>query len=199
LIDIDTNDVLEAASTKWNFLRFTPGLVGGHCIGVDPYYLTHRAERAGYHPEVILAGRRVNDSTGYRVARQCMRMLMRRSGAKGLVTVLGFTFKENVPDTRNSKVVDIVRELRGFSIPVQVHDPIADPEETEAEYGVKLLRRDELQPADALIFAVPHENYLAEGWPLVTGLLKNGSGVVLDVKGKLPRSERPEGVDLWRL
>jgi nucleotide sugar dehydrogenase len=128
----------------------SPGLVGGHCIGVDPYYLTHRAERSGYHPEVILAGRRVNDAMGARIARQCVRMIMKgngRSSSEACVTVLGLTFKENVPDIRNSKVVDIVRELQGFGIPVQAHDPVADPRDAQSEYGISLVSRDALQPA----------------------------------------------------
>jgi UDP-N-acetyl-D-glucosamine/UDP-N-acetyl-D-galactosamine dehydrogenase len=198
-LGIDTNDVIDAAATKWNFLRFAPGLVGGHCIGVDPYYLTHRAERAGYHPEVILAGRRVNDTAGARVARQCVRMLMKGDRGRGLVTILGLTFKENVPDIRNTRVVDIVRELEGFQVPVQIHDPVVESGEAEAEYGLKLTPRDELQPADALIYAVPHRVFVDEGWGLVTSLLKNGTGAVLDVKATLPRSSRPAGVDLWRL
>jgi UDP-N-acetyl-D-galactosamine dehydrogenase len=199
LLEIDTGDVLAAASTKWNFLSFMPGLVGGHCIGVDPYYLTHRAERAGYHPEVILAGRRVNDTTGARVARQCMRMMMRRNDVKGPVTVLGLTFKENVPDIRNSKVIDVVRELVSFGFSVQVHDPIADAEEVKAEYGIKLVDREVLQPAGGVILAVPHSSYLSEGWPFVTSLLHGQAGVVVDVKGKLERSAQPTGIDLWRL
>ena len=125
---IDTGDVLAAARTKWNFLPFLPGLVGGHCIGVDPYYLTHRAERAGYHPQVILAGRRINDGVGQRIARECVRLLLRAGTSDATVTVLGLTFKEDVPDIRNSRVVDIVRELKSFGIKVQVHDPIALPE-----------------------------------------------------------------------
>src|SRR3984885_11005807 len=126
-LDIDTGDVLAAARTKWNFLPFQPGLVGGHCIGVDPYYLTYRAEKAGYHPEVILAGRRINDGMGQRVAKECIRGLLRRKGTGGIVTILGLTFKEDVPDTRNSRVVDIVRELESFGLQVQVHDPLANP------------------------------------------------------------------------
>ena len=199
VLGIDTNDVLAAAGTKWNFLPFTPGLVGGHCIGVDPYYLTHRAERAGYHPQVILAGRRMNDSTGGRIARQCMRMLMRKGNAKGAVTILGLTFKENVPDIRNSKVIDIIRELADFGVAVQVHDPIADSNQAESEYGVRLLKRDQLEPAEALILAVPHESFVFGGWPLVMSLLTEESKIVLDVKGKLPRESRPTGVELWRL
>jgi UDP-N-acetyl-D-glucosamine/UDP-N-acetyl-D-galactosamine dehydrogenase len=202
-LDIDTSEVLAAAGTKWNFLNFTPGLVGGHCIGVDPYYLTHRAERSGYHPEVILAGRRVNDSMGARIARQCVRMIMngngRSSGEDGGVTILGLTFKENIPDIRNSKVMDIIRELQGFGIPIQVHDPIADPGAAQSEYGIKLLPRHALQPAQAIILAVPHHCFVDEGWSLVTSLLKNAKGAVLDVKAKLPTESRPAGIDLWRL
>ena len=141
-LDIDTMDVLAAAGTKWNFLTFSPGLVGGHCIGVDPYYLTHRAERAGYHPEIILAGRRINDSMGERIARECLRGLLKRRRRAELVTVLGLTFKENVPDIRNSKVVDIVRELQSFGVPVQVHDPYADASEADRTYGITMVVRD---------------------------------------------------------
>jgi UDP-N-acetyl-D-glucosamine/UDP-N-acetyl-D-galactosamine dehydrogenase len=198
-LGIDTMDVIDAAATKWNFQRFAPGLVGGHCIGVDPYYLTHRAEQVGYHPEVILAGRRVNDGTGARVAQQCVRMLMNANNGRGLVTILGLTFKENVPDIRNTKVVDIVRELQGFQISVQVHDPIVNGDEAEIEYGLKLTARDALRPADAVIFAVPHRCFVDEGWSLITGLLKNGTGAVLDVRAKLPRDLQPPGVELWRL
>ena len=202
-LSIDTHEVLAAAGTKWNFLGFTPGLVGGHCIGVDPYYLTHRAERSGYHPEVILAGRRVNDSMGARIARQCVRMIMngngRSDGESACVTILGLTFKENVPDIRNSKVIDIVRELQGFGIPVQAHDPIADPNDAQSEYGISLVSRDALQPAHAVVLAVPHHCFIDEGWPFVTSLLKNAKGAVLDVKAKLPRASQPDGVDLWRL
>jgi len=202
-LDIDTGDVLAAAGTKWNFLKFTPGLVGGHCIGVDPYYLTYRAERSGYHPEVILAGRRMNDSTGARVARQCIRMLMkdntRDNGGTALVTVLGLTFKENVPDVRNSRAVDIIRELQTFGVEVQAHDPIADREDARSAYGIELIARDRLRPAHAVIFAVPHQPFVDEGWPLMTSLLADASGAVLDVKSKLPRNICPAGVGLWRL
>ncbi len=198
-LGIDTGDVLAAAATKWNFLRFSPGLVGGHCIGVDPYYLTHRAEQAGYHPQLILAGRQVNDGIGARVARQCVRMMLRTDGAKGPVTILGLTFKEDVSDIRNSKVVDIIRELREFGVAVQVHDPMALPEDALHEYGVKLVPRDALEPADVVIFAVAHALFEAEGWTLMTSLLRNGSGAVLDVKSRLPRGARPPGIELWRL
>jgi UDP-N-acetyl-D-galactosamine dehydrogenase len=198
-LGIDTGDVLAAARTKWNFLPFHPGLVGGHCIGVDPYYLTHRAERAGYHPEVILAGRRINDGVGPRIARECVRLLLRRGASDATVTVLGLTFKEDVPDIRNSKVVDIVRELKSFGIKVQVHDPMALPEEAGREFGIDLLAVSALRPADAVILAVAHQDFVRRGWPLVTSLLKRETGVVLDVKGRLDRAECPTGIELWRL
>ncbi len=197
-LGIDTGDVLAAARTKWNFLPFYPGLVGGHCIGVDPYYLTDRAERAGYAPQVILAGRRINDGVGQRVARECVRMLMQRGKAAPEVTVLGLTFKENVPDIRNSKVVDIVRELGSFGIAAQVHDPIALADEAEEEYGIKLIGMPELRRADAVILAVAHADYVRGGWPMIGKLLKP-DGVVLDVKAALDRGEKPAGVELWRL
>ena len=199
LLDIDTMDVLAAAQTKWNFLPFMPGLVGGHCIGVDPYYLTHRAEKSGYHPEVILAGRRINDSVGQRVARECIRRLMRNGSKSKLVTVLGLTFKENVPDIRNSRVVDIIRELNSFGASVQVHDPLASPADADREYGIELTELERLQPADAVIVAVPHEKYLNSGWPLISTLLKNTGSIVIDVKSRLDRAKTPSGVELWRL
>ena len=198
-LDIDTGDVLAAASTKWNFLNFQPGLVGGHCIGVDPYYLTFRAEKAGYHPEIILAGRRINDGMGQRIARECMRALLQSGRVNPNVTILGMTFKENVPDIRNSKVTDIANELKRVGLGVQVSDPIASAKETAQEYGLELTPLESLRPADAVILAVAHKAYVAGGWPLVTGLLKNRRGIVLDVKAKLDRGKKPEGVDLWRL
>ncbi|WP_024578041.1 MULTISPECIES: nucleotide sugar dehydrogenase [unclassified Afipia] len=197
-LNIDTGDVLAAARTKWNFMPFQPGLVGGHCIGVDPYYLTYRAEKAGYHPEVILAGRRINDGMGQRIARECIRGLLRRKGGAGVVTVLGLTFKEDVPDTRNSRVVDIIRELESFGLQVQVSDPMADPADAMHEYGVKLIDSDSLQPADAIIVAVAHKAYVDAGWPMIQKLLKNGDGLVLDVKMRLDRDRLPAGIELWR-
>ena len=152
-------------STKWNFLNFQPGLVGGHCIGVDPYYLTFRAENAGYHPEIILAGRRINDSMGERVARECMRALLQSGRSNPTVTILGMTFKENVPDIRNSKVIDIARELQRVGVRVQMTDPIASAEETVHEYGIKLTPFESLRPADAVILAVAHKDYVAGSWP----------------------------------
>jgi UDP-N-acetyl-D-galactosamine dehydrogenase len=198
-LDIDTSDVLAAAQTKWNFLPFTPGLVGGHCIGVDPYYLTHRAERAGYHPQVILAGRQINDGVGQRIARECLRALMRSGTRPERVVVLGLTFKENVPDIRNSKVVDIVRELESFGVAVQVNDPLADRADAVREYGIELVPDSELAPSDSVILAVPHDRYIAGGWPLIRPLLKNGRGVFVDVKAKFDRATKPDGITLWRL
>jgi UDP-N-acetyl-D-glucosamine/UDP-N-acetyl-D-galactosamine dehydrogenase len=198
-LEIDTGDVLAAAATKWNFQNFYPGLVGGHCIGVDPYYLTYRAEKAGYHPQVILAGRRINDSVGQRVARECVRQLFRRQAVSPVVTILGLTFKEDVPDTRNSKVVDIYKELCGFGIDAQVHDPLADAAEARHEYGISLADVTALRPAHAVILAVAHKEYLAGGWSLITRLLRDGQGIVLDVKCRLDRATQPTGIDLWRL
>ena len=198
-LGIDTGDVLAAASTKWNFLNFQPGLVGGHCIGVDPYYLTYRAEKAGYHPEIVLAGRRINDGMGQWIARECVRSLTLRHCTNCLVTVLGVAFKEDVPDTRNSKVADVVRELERFGVRVQVHDPLASSDDMVREYGIALTPRDALEPADAVILAVGHRDFLDEGWTLVSALLRGGKGTVLDVKSKLDREQKPEGIDLWRL
>jgi UDP-N-acetyl-D-glucosamine/UDP-N-acetyl-D-galactosamine dehydrogenase len=197
-LDIDTGDVLAAAGTKWNFLPFSPGLVGGHCIGVDPYYLTYRAEKAGYHPQVILAGRRINDEMGRRIARECIRGLLRRKGQSGTVTVLGMTFKENVPDIRNSRVIDIVQELRDFGIDVQIADPLADSSAVEGEYGIALTALEALRPADAVVLAVAHEPYVAGGWRMIQRLLRDGEGLVLDVKMKLDRADRPAAIELWR-
>jgi UDP-N-acetyl-D-galactosamine dehydrogenase len=199
LLKIDTIDVLTAAQTKWNFLPFTPGLVGGHCIGVDPYYLTHRAEKAGYHPQVILAGRRINDGVGQRVARECIRHMMRNGSTSKLVTILGLTFKENVLDIRNSKVADIVQELNEYGAEVQIHDPLASPDEARHEYGINLTEYDRLEPVEAVILAVPHETYLKSGWPFIVSLLKNAGGMVIDVKSRLDRDTKPPGVELWRL
>ena len=198
-LGIDTGDVLAAAATKWNFLNFQPGLVGGHCIGVDPYYLTHRAEKAGYHPEIILAGRRINDGMGQRVARECAHRLAQRNCTNALVTILGMTFKEDVPDIRNSKIIDIVRQLERVGVRTQVHDPLALASETSDEYGVTLQSVDALQPADTVILAVAHRSYIEQGWPLMARLLKNGKGTVIDVKSRLDRGSKPEGIDLWRL
>jgi UDP-N-acetyl-D-glucosamine/UDP-N-acetyl-D-galactosamine dehydrogenase len=196
-LGIDTGDVLSAAGTKWNFLNFTPGLVGGHCIGVDPYYLTYRAQKAGYHPDVILAGRRINDSIGVRVARECLRRLLKRGTQTPRVTVLGLTFKENVVDVRNSQVFDIIRELQSFGVSVQVNDPLADNAAALKEYGLTL--QNDPEPADAVVLAVAHEAYRNAGWPLIMRLLKNGRGLVMDVKGALDPLKKPAGIEVWRL
>ncbi len=198
---IDTRDVLEAAGTKWNFLPFRPGLVGGHCIGVDPYYLTHKAAMLEYYPQVILAGRRINDGMAAHVAAQVVKSLIRQGHLvhQAVVTVLGLTFKEDVPDLRNTKVIDIVRELEEFGMKVQIHDAEADPTEAEQEYGVTLTAREALRPAHCVVLAVAHREYIADGWDSVAGLLEPGPSVVIDVKGALPRDTVPPDVSLWRL
>jgi len=195
---IDTGDVLATAGTKWNFLPFTPGLVGGHCIGVAPYFLAHRAERAGYHPEIILAGRRINDGMSRHIARECIRGLSRGDRNANVVTVLGATYKENVPDIRNSKVVDLVEELQAFGLTVQVTDPMASAAHVPNQHRIPLLGKDRLQLADAVILAVAHTSYVEQGWELVRSLLSDGRGLVLDLHMVLDRAQTPEGVDLWR-
>src|SRR5204863_400731 len=170
---------------------FTPGRVGGHCIGVDPYYLTFGAQKAGYHPDVILAGRRINDSIGIRVARECLRRLLKSGTQAPRVTVLGLTFKENVVDIRNSQVIDIIRELQSFGVSVQVNDPFAEDAAALREYGLTLQK--EPQPADAVVLAVAHDAYRKSGWPLITRLLKDGRGLVMDVKGALDPMSRDSG------
>ncbi|UFS69925.1 nucleotide sugar dehydrogenase [Geomonas sp. RF6] len=200
-LGIDTGEVLAAAGSKWNFLRFTPGLVGGHCIGVDPYYLTHKAEKVGYIPQVILAGRRINDGMARFVAQRTIKEMIKAGHCiKGaLVTVLGLTFKENCPDLRNSKVVDIIDELRDYDVTVQVHDPLADPAEALHEYGVELTPFDSLAPAAAVVAAVSHSSYLALGAAELSSLLTEG-GVLIDVKGSYPREAmRGAGIECWRL
>lgn len=197
-LGIDTNDVLDAAGTKWNFIKMRPGLVGGHCIGVDPYYLTHCAEKAGYHPEVILSGRRTNTEIPYFVAGEVVKFLFQNGCTDRTVTILGCTFKENVPDIRNSRVFEIVRELEKYSVTVQLTDPEADPQETLEETGIKLTPFDQLKPASAVILAVSHEKYAKMGWALTT-LLKNEEGLVFDLKAMLERKECPDTVNLWRL
>ena len=198
-LDLDTGDVLEAAATKWNFLKFSPGLVGGHCIGVDPYYLTHKAEQLGFHPQVILAGRYTNDSMGRFVAREALKRLMQNGARSDIAaTVLGITFKEDVPDVRNSKAADVVRELQSFGVRVSVHDPAADPAAVEREFGIRLVALDSLAPADAVIVAVPHAPYRAQGWALLRRLVKPG-GLVYDVRRCLDRAQKPANLELMRL
>ena len=198
---IDTLEVLEAAGTKWNFLPFRPGLVGGHCIGVDPYYLTHKAEMLGYQPQVILAGRRINDSMGKYVAEQTVkRMIAAGQAVKDAdIIVLGMTFKEDCPDLRNSKVIDVIRELQSYGVKVHVHDPLADNEECQHEYGIGLTEWDQLPQASAIIAAVAHQPYKQMGVAQLLGKLKPG-GVFSDVKAVYdPAAVRQAGHDLWRL
>lgn len=200
-VGIDTSEVLEAAGTKWNFLKFKPGLVGGHCIGVDPYYLTHKAEMLGYHPQVILAGRRINDGMAKFVAEQTIKqMIAAGSHVKGArVNVLGLTFKENCGDLRNSKVIDIIRELRTYGVEVFVADPQAESEEAVHEYGVPLTPWDALPQADAIVAAVSHREFMALSVAqLKTKLSKDG--VFIDVKAAFDAEAlRAAGVRLWRL
>ncbi|ANU10117.1 GDP-mannose dehydrogenase [Planococcus antarcticus DSM 14505] len=201
LLNIDTAEVLAAAGTKWNFLNFSPGLVGGHCIGVDPYYLTHKAQAVGYQPDVILAGRRINDELGKYIARTLVKKLIKQGiGVQGAkVTVLGLTFKENVPDLRNSKVIDVIRELQEYDIEVQVTDAEAGSKEAEREYGVTLIPYDELEKADAVVLAVPHRDYVQKSWATIQSLLKNDKGILVDIKSILPLHEKPNNIELWRL
>jgi UDP-N-acetyl-D-galactosamine dehydrogenase len=200
-LGIDTNEVLEAAETKWNFLPFRPGLVGGHCIGVDPYYLTHRAEQAGYHPQVILAGRNINDNMGAFVAQQTVKTMASAGiGAVGSkVIVLGLTFKEDCPDIRNSRVPDIISELKRYGCEVLVHDPYCDTQVIHEEYGLKVCELETLEPAHAVVLAVAHKQYrewTMNNWKLL--LLPNG--IVADVKNVAPAEELTKiNISVWRL
>lgn len=201
-LGIDTRSVLEAAGTKWNFLKFSPGLVGGHCIGVDPYYLTSKAESVGYHPEVILAGRRINNGMGKFVAEQTMKLLsqLSRPANELRVGVLGLTFKENVPDLRNSKVPDIIRELHEYGVQVLVHDPIAEEEEALAEYGLHLVGWDQLKDLDGLIVAVAHKRFSDMSLQdLLRPLRIKNQGVLIDVKSILDPVQIPTSLKYWRL
>jgi UDP-N-acetyl-D-galactosamine dehydrogenase len=200
-IGIDTLDVLRAAGTKWNFLPFRPGLVGGHCIGVDPYYLTHKAEMIGYHPQVILAGRRINDGMAKFVAEKTVKTMISSGfhvkGSK--VNVIGLTFKENCPDLRNSKVADIVHELESYGCDVHVHDPLASPAEARHEYGIELQDWDSLPRGDALVVAVAHREVVAHSFDALCGKLNEG-GCFIDVKSQFdPAAFRQAGYGVWRL
>ena len=200
-IGIDTLEVLKAAGTKWNFLPFRPGLVGGHCIGVDPYYLTHKADMLGYHPQVILAGRRINDSMGKYVAEQTVKQMIQNGhNIKGAdVIVLGLTFKEDCPDLRNSKVIDVINELKSYGCTVHVHDPVAESAEAEHEYGVSLTAWDKLPRAAAIVGAVAHKQYSEMGvGQLCEKLVPNG--VFADVKSFYdPAALEAAGAKVWRL
>lgn len=201
-LGIDTKSVLEAAGTKWNFLKFFPGLVGGHCIGVDPYYLTYKAESVGYHPQVILAGRRINNGMGKFVAEQTMKRLgqLDRPLKDLKVAVLGLTFKENVPDLRNSRVPDIIRELQEYGVQVLAHDPLAESKEAVAEYGIQLCEWDSLKNVDGIVLAVAHRDYTEMGLQKLLSLLRSQErGVVIDVKGALEQYKLPKLLTYWRL
>src|SRR5471030_41741 len=201
MIGIDTLEVLKAAGTKWNFLPFRPGLVGGHCIGVDPYYLTHKADMLGYHPQVILAGRRINDGMAKFVAEKTVKEIIKAGiHVKGCkVNVLGLTFKEDCPDLRNSKVADVITELRTYGVDVHVHDPLADADEALHEYGVRLERWEDLPRADAIIAAVSHAELVARPLSqLVAKVARNGC--FIDVKSRFAQGElEAQGLSVWRL
>jgi len=197
-LGICTRDVLEAAGTKWNFLKFQPGLVGGHCIGVDPYYLTAKAEELGYNPQVILAGRRINDGMGSFIAQKTLKLLAKKgvSGPSARIGILGLTFKENVPDLRNSRVPDIISELREFGSQVLIHDPLANAKEAMHEYGVSLNTLEEFKNLNAVILAVSHNSYNSIEW---AKLLIPEGGVVVDVKAMIKKQTLPDNVSYWSL
>ncbi|NMM46804.1 Vi polysaccharide biosynthesis UDP-N-acetylglucosamine C-6 dehydrogenase TviB [Marinigracilibium pacificum] len=185
-MNIDTTEVLEAAGTKWNFLPFRPGLVGGHCIGVDPYYLTHKAESLGHHPEVILSGRRINDHMGMFIANKVIKLMTQMDNPvkNANILILGITFKENCPDIRNSKVIDVISELKSFGANIDVYDPLADPEEVKEEYGIELISKPS-KKYNAIVMAVSHNEFDGLNWSDI----KNGNTVVYDVKAKLDKEE----------
>jgi UDP-N-acetyl-D-glucosamine/UDP-N-acetyl-D-galactosamine dehydrogenase len=200
-VGIDTLEVLQAAGTKWNFLPFRPGLVGGHCIGVDPYYLTYKAEMLGYHPEVILAGRRINDNMGKFIAEQTVKQIIRNGNPvkDAKVNVLGLTFKEDVPDLRNSHVVDVINELKSYGIQVFVHDPVTDPEEASREYGLELVPWERLPMAEAMLVAVAHRHFISIGVETFARKIVKG-GCFIDVKSKFDREAlSAAGLRVWRL
>lgn len=200
-LGIDTNDVLETAGTKKSFLKYTPGLVGGRRIGFDSYYLSHVALETGFHPEMILAGRRINDGVSSFIARTVVKKLAKNNiTAKGArVTVLGITDKEDVPKLRNSKVLDVICELQEYGVEVQIADSCTDPEEMELNYGLAITSESQLLPACAVILAVPHRAYKEAGWRLFEKLLNNKEGLVFDIKGVLNQDDKPEKIELWRL
>lgn len=200
-LNIDTMDILEAAGTKWNFLPFRPGLVGGHCIGVDPYYLTHKAEMVGYMPQVILAGRRINDNMAKFVAEQTIKQIIKAGfnvrGAR--INVLGLTFKENCPDLRNSKVIDVIHELQDYGVEVNVHDPVVSNEEARHEYAIDLVPWEQLPQAEAMVVAVSHHEIIAKTLTdFESKIIKNGC--FIDVKSQFDQKElRKAGFSVWRL
>ena len=201
-LDIDTQAVLRAANTKWNFLKFTPGLVGGHCIGIDPYYLTYKAEQIGYHSQIILAGRKINDDMGKYVAENTLKQLIKAGkqikGSK--VVIMGITFKENCPDVRNSKVIDIINELKEYGIEIRVVDPLAEKIEVQREYGIKLSKFENITDVDAIIFAVPHERFKSISLKDLKKIYKDDKLVLIDIKGMFNKKEAESLNYLyWRL
>jgi UDP-N-acetyl-D-glucosamine/UDP-N-acetyl-D-galactosamine dehydrogenase len=200
-LDIDTIEVLEAAGTKWNFLPFRPGMVGGHCIGVDPYYLTHKAEEVGYHPQIIAAGRRMNDNMARYAARNVIKLMLRNgiNVAKSTVGVMGITFKEDCPDIRNSKVVDLIKEFEAWGVSVVVADPYADIDEVMHEYGVKLSTMDDLKKVDALVIAVGHKTYRNMGLGGLREMLSSDKPVLGDLKALYDKQEAEKlGLTVFR-
>lgn len=198
---IDTKEVLEAAGTKWNFLNFSPGLVGGHCIGVDPYYLTHKAEQLGYHSQIILAGRQINDDMGRVVAESAIKLMIRnkKNVAEAKVGIFGFTFKENCPDTRNTKVIDIVDELKEFNIEALIYDPEADAQEAKKIYGIEFVDESEMKNLDLMIIAVNHESFVQKDNSYWLDKV-NDQKVIMDLKGMLNKNEmEAKDVSYWRL
>lgn len=201
-VGIDTTEVLKAAGTKWNFLPFTPGLVGGHCIGVDPYYLTFKAESLGYKPEMILSGRRINDSMGKYIADKTVKLIAgqgkRVKGSK--VAVLGITFKEDVPDLRNTRVIDIINELNEFGIEVSIHDSLADKDEAKTYYGIELTEIEKISDVDAVIVAVMHTHYKKLGMSKIVGMCSTEKPIIIDIKSLFSIEEaREKGIIYWRL
>ncbi len=185
LLDINTNEVLEAAKTKWNFLNFTPGLVGGHCIGVDPYYLTNKAQQLGYYPEIMLSGRKINDGMGQYVAENTIKKMVKANVDmnRPKIAILGLTFKENTPDIRNTRVVDIIEGLQEFNFEVIINDPLADRVEAKKEYGLDLIDLKDINNVDVLIAAVSHKDYLSLDLKEIQSLYKDNRNILIDVKG----------------
>lgn len=198
-IGIDTNDVLEAAGTKWNFLKFKPGLVGGHCIGVDPYYLTHKAKELGHHPEVILAGRKINDDMSRHVASSIIKKMIKKgiNVSDATVNILGLTFKENTPDLRNTKIIEVIKELQDFGLNVEVNDVEADSKEAKKFYNIDLKKKEELNKAEVIVFAVSHEEYVKNKLEYLKYLADDG--LVIDIKGVINNSDIKEDQLIWRL
>ena len=202
LMEIDTQEVLKTARTKWNFLPFEPGLVGGHCIGVDPYYLTHKAKQYNFHPEIILAGRKINDSMGRYIATQTVKLLEKsgRAIANQKIAILGFTFKENCPDIRNSRVIDIYNELKSYGANPIIHDPIALNEEVQKVYGLQLTSWDNIQNATAIIIAVAHQHYKSMSTQEFIAKLADNNSIIIDVKGILDKKAfAKQCAQIWSL